>query len=298
MKFTKEAKIGLIAIISLFILYFGINYLKGVNLFKPTNHYYVKFDNVAELQKSAPIYIEGFKVGIVNDILYDYSNANKIVVLISLDKSMKITSGSYVEKTTGFTTGASLHIVMNKYVSTNIQVGDTIDGSSKAGMMDIVADDLMPKVQDLLPKIDSILTGLASIVNHPALTMSLDHIERTGYNLEKSSQQLSIMMSSDIPLIMTDFRKISSDFSLISANMREIDLNQTVDKLNASLENVQNMSEKFGSSDNNVGLLLNDRLLYDNLTATTENAANLLLDFKQNPKRYVHFSIFNRNSNK
>ena len=82
---TKEAKIGLVSIISLALLYFGINYLKGINLFKPVNHYFVTFHNVKDVTVSSPVYIDGFKVGLVRSIVYDYENTDKITVEISLD---------------------------------------------------------------------------------------------------------------------------------------------------------------------------------------------------------------------
>lgn len=289
---TREVKIGFITLLSLVVLYFGINYLKGINLLKPTNHYYVKFKNVMELQKSSPVYIDGFKIGIVNDILYEYDNPGNIIVLISLEKSMKIQKGSYVEMTTGLTSGASLHLVLNQYVTDYCAIGDTIEGSPKLGMMEVISDNLLPQLEGMLPKIDSILYGLQAIVNHPALSQSLDHIEKTTSNLERTTAKLNLMMDKDIPVIMQDFKHISSDFAVVSSELKGLDFNKTFNSLNATLDNVHNLSNQLNSKDNNIGLLLNDRQLYDNLNATTENASLLLLDLKQNPKRYVHFSIF------
>ena len=115
--FSREIIIGIAAVISLVFLFFGINYLKGVNLFKPTNHYYITFSNVTDLQKTSPVYVEGFKIGVVTNVDYDYSqpgNGN-IIVQISLDKKMKIQSGSYVELTSSLTAGASIHLLLNTY---------------------------------------------------------------------------------------------------------------------------------------------------------------------------------------
>ena len=290
--FTKEVIIGLVTIVSLFVLYFGINYLKGVNLFKPNNHYYVSLSNVPELQNSSPIYVNGFKVGLVNAINYNFEAPGNITVEISLDKKMKVPTGSYVKLRSGLTSGAYLDLVLNKYVSTYCEVGDTIKGSSDPGMMDKLAKDLMPQVENLLPRLDSILLGIQVLVNHPALTQSLDHVSATTANLEKSTRQLNSLLSNDVPDLVSDLKQVSSDFSVITGNLKTIDLNKTMQTVDITLESVQQMAKQLNNKDNSLGLLLNDRQLYDNLTSTTENASNLLLDLKENPKKYVHFSVF------
>lgn len=290
--FTKEASIGLITLISLAILYFGINYLKGMNIFKSSNSYFVKFKNVTDLQNSSPVYVDGFKIGVVKDISYDFENPGNIIVEINLDKSMKIQTGSYAELSVGLTSGASLSIILNKYITTYCSVGDTIEGNPKPGMMDVISQNLLPQVEDMLPKIDSILTGLQNIVNHPALTQSLNNIEQTTSNLATTSANLNHMMSKDIPYIVKDFKQVSSDFTSVSANLKTIDFQKTMTNINSTMENVEKLTIQLNSRDNNLGLLLNDRQLYDNLNSTTENASLLLLDLKQNPKRYVHFSLF------
>ena len=112
--FTKEAKIGLVSIVSLALLYIGINFLKGVNLFKPSNHYYVTFSNVTGVTVSSPVYVEGFKVGLVREINYDYNKTGKITVLVSLEDNMRINKGSYISILNTFLSGAELHIHLNR----------------------------------------------------------------------------------------------------------------------------------------------------------------------------------------
>jgi len=290
--FSREVIIGIIALISLAILYFGINYLKGVNLFKPTNHYFVKFNDVTDLQKASPVYINGFKIGVVTDIEYDFSRPGNIVALISLDKSMRVRSGSYVELTSSLTAGASLHIMLNDYVTTYYQIGDTLEGRARVGPMDVLSRTIVPQMADIMPKIDSILTGLNEIINHPALKQSLVTIERTTASLQASTVNLNRMLNGDMPVILNNFRTVSSDFTEVSSGLKSLDLTTTYNSINATLGNIENMTNQLNSKDNSLGLLLKDRTLYDNLNTTTENASNLLLDFKQNPKRYVHFSVF------
>lgn len=290
--FTKEAKIGLVSIVSLALLYFGINYLKGINLFQPTNYYYIAFNNVKDVTVSSPVYVEGFKVGLVRDIVYDYNTVDKITVEVSLDKDMQITKGSYITIVNNFLSGAELHIHLNKYSKDYLKPGATLEGRMSDDMMQSIQQKILPQVEVMLPKLDSILGGLQTLVNHPALAQSLDHIEQTTSNLETSTRQLNQMLSKDVPGIMHNLQVMTANFSEVSTNLKSLDLASTVSSINATLDNLKLTTDKLNSKDNSIGLLLNDKTLYDNLNSTTENASKLLLDLRENPKRYVHFSVF------
>ncbi|MDR2408983.1 MAG: MlaD family protein [Bacteroidales bacterium] len=292
--FSKESIIGLVTLISLFVLYFGINYLKGINLFKPTNHYYVLMSNANELQISSPVYVDGFQVGIINKIDFNFDEplSKSIVVLLSLDEKMKIQTGSHFELKSGLTSGAYLNLVLNKYANSYYQVGDTIEGFQHVGLMDQLSDKLMPQIENILPRLDSILTGIQFLVNHPALSQSFDHIEETTASLQKSSKQLNTMLSNDIPLIVANLKGISSDFAVVSSDLRKIELSTTLKKVDEAIENIDRMALQLNNKNNSLGLLLNDRSLYDNLDETAKNAAVLLKDIKEHPKNYVRFSVF------
>ena len=290
--FTKEAKIGLVSIVCLALLYIGINYLKGVNLFKPVNHYYVAFSNVKGVTVSSPVFVEGFKVGLVREITYDYDTTGKIAVLVSLEDKMRINKGSYITVVNSFLGGAELHIHLNTFVDDYFHSGDTIEGRMEADMMTSVQENLLPGIEQMMPKLDSILGGLQTLVNHPALTQSLTHIEQTTASLEHSSRRLDQMLAKDVPVIMENIKGITANFELVSGQLKDLDLVETMQTVNATLANLKLTTDKLNSADNSLGLLLNDRQLYDNLNGTMENASLLLLDLREHPKRYVHFSLF------
>jgi len=289
--FTKEVSAGIITLASLVILYFGFNYLKGINLLKPTNHYYIRMNNVNELQKSSPVYINGFRIGLVNDIEFDYDKG-EIIALVSLDKKMRIEKGSYFKLNSGLTSGAYLDLFLNQYVSEFHQVGDTLDGIAEPGMMEKLSGNLLPQIENLLPRLDSILWGVQTLLTHPALHQSLDHISATAYELEKSSANLNILLSKDVPSILKNINQASEDLTVISHNFKQLDFNSTLTTVERTLASIDQMAARLNSKDNSLGLLLNDRSLYNNLDSTAINASNLLRDLKENPKRYVHFSIF------
>ena len=290
--FTKEAKIGLVSIVSLALLYLGINYLKGVNLFKPVNHYYVAFSNVKGVTVSSPVFVEGFKVGLVREISYDYDTTGKISVLVSLEDKMRINKGSYITVVNSFLGGAELHIHLNTFVDDYFHSGDTIEGRMETDMMTSVQENRLPGIEQMMPKLDSILGGLQTLVNHPALTQSLAHVEQTTASLEHSSRRLDQLLAKDVPVIVENLKGITANFESVSGQLKELDLAGTMRTVNATLANLKLTTDKLNSADNSLGLLLNDRQLYDNLNGTMENASLLLLDLREHPKRYVHFSLF------
>lgn len=292
MKFSKEAIIGVVFIISLVLLYIGVNYLKGINLFRPANHYYVACSNVKDVTISSPVFVEGFKVGLVRSISYDYSTTGKILVEISLEESMRINKGSYISLEKTLLSGGELHIHLNKYVDEYLKSGDTIEGRSPEDMMASVQEKMLPQIIDLLPKLDSILYSLQILVSHPALSQSLDHIEKTTASLEISSRRLNQLLGNDVPVIASNLKTTTDNFAALSEEMKNLNLKGSIQSLNLTIDNLGQTTMKLNAKDNSLGLLLNDTLLYNNLNETVVNASNLLIDLKQNPKRYVRFSLF------
>jgi phospholipid/cholesterol/gamma-HCH transport system substrate-binding protein len=207
---------------------------------------------------------------------------------------MKVETGSYFELKSGLTSGAYLDLRLNKYVGTYCAVGDTLEGVSFPGMMDKISETFIPWIEHILPRLDSIFQGIQTLMNHPALVQSLEHISASTASLAKSSQQLDQILSSDIRPMLTNLNQTASDLAVFSGKVKQLDLDLTMNKVNGVLENIDRLSGQLNSSNNSLGLLLNDRALYDHLDSTAINASQLLLDLKQNPKRYVHFSLFGK----
>ena len=290
---TKEVRIGIAGIAALCILVYGINYLKGINMFKPSSYFYVKFHNVNGLTKSSPVFADGVRVGIVRDIYYDYAKPGNVIVEVELDTELRIPKGSSAELVSELMGGVRMNILLANNPREKYAVGDTIPGTMNNGMMEKVAA-MMPAVEKMLPKLDSILTSLNTIMADQSIPATLHSIEKTTANLEVTSRQLKVLMNNDIPQLTGKLNTIGDNFVVISGNLKEIDYAATFKKIDATLSNVKMLTEKLNSKDNTVGLLLNDPQLYNNLNQTTINAANLLEDLKEHPKRYVHFSLFGK----
>lgn len=289
----KEVKIGIIGIVALAMLFFGINYLKGVRMFQPSSYYYVEFTNINGLTTSSPVFASGYKIGTVRDIQYNHANPGHVVVEVELDHEMKIPQGSSGELVTEMLGTVKMNLILSLQNKEAYQPGDTLPGFVNNGLMG-VAEGVMPKVEQLMPKMDSILNSLNQLLAHPALTATLENTEKLTANLDVTTRQLNKLMQNDLPQITSRMVTLADNFTVISENLKGIDYAETFQKIDATLQNVQSLSNKLNSKDNTVGLLLNDPTLYNNLSATTANAASLLEDLQAHPKRYVHFSLFGR----
>lgn len=289
----KEVKIGFIGIVALAMLFFGINYLKGVRMFHPSSYYYVEYTDVNGLTTSSPVFASGYKIGIVRDLQYNHANPGHVVVEVELDEGMQIPTGSIGELVTEMLGTVKMNLKLNLKSKEYYHPGDTLPGIVNNGLMG-VAEGIMPKVEQIMPKMDSILHSLNQLLANPALTATLENTEKLTADLSVTTRQLNKLMQTDLPQITGRMVTLADNFTTISENLKAIDYAETFQKIDATLKNVQTLSDKLNSKDNTVGLLLNDPTLYNNLSATTANAASLLEDLQAHPKRYVHFSLFGR----
>lgn len=291
--FTKEVKIALAGIAAVAILFYGINFLKGINMFKASSHYYIEYENVCGLVTSSPVYANGFNIGIVRDIAYNYNHPGHVVVDIEVDKNMKIPQGTYAELEKEMLGTVKMNLYIPSKYNNFVDYGDTLRGSVATGLMN-AATGMIPKIEQILPKLDSIATSLNKLLADPALTATLHNAQTVSENLTVSSRQLNAILKNDIPQMTGKINKVCDNFVNISDNLNKIDYAQTMQKVDATLSNVKDMTDKLNRKDNSIGLLLNDREFYDNLNTTSASAASLIQDLKAHPKRYVTISLFGR----
>ena len=289
----KEVKIGIIGILAIGMLIFGINYLRGVTMFKSSRSYYVEFNNINGLPTSSPVFANGYKIGLVRDIQYNYEKLGSVTVEVELDNDMRIPSGSKGELVTEMLGTVKMNLLLNLESQSYLQPGDTLQGFANNGIMG-VAETMVPKIEQLLPKMDSILSSLNQLLADPALAATLHNAEQVTANLNITTNELNKLMKNDLPKITGNLVTMSEDINTITHNLKGIDYAATMSRIDSTLYNVQLLTNKLNSKDNTVGLLFNDPTLYNNLSTTTANAASLLEDLKSRPKRYVHFSLFGR----
>lgn len=294
--FTKEVQIACVAILALIVLYFGLNFLKGLSIFSNSNSYYLQFEDASGLSVSSPVYANGYKVGVVEGVEYDYTQPKKIVAKVGLDKQMRVPIGSQAEISSDLLGNLKINLLLADNPLKFISKGDTIMGHAELGMMGKVAE-MVPAIEAMMPKLDSILTSLNTLLADPALANTLHHVEGMTANLNHTSADLRLLSASlgrNVPSMMVKADSVLGNTQQLTANLATIDVASMTAKVNQTLANVEEMTKKLNSNEGTLGLLMRDATLYTNLSNTAADADSLLRDLKNHPKRYVHFSVFGK----
>lgn len=288
-----EVKIGLTGVVALVALYLGINFLNGAKLFSSSAVYYITFSNAKGLTKSSAVYADGYKVGIVSDIRYDYDNPGAVVVEISTDKGLRIPKGSSAQLDEAVLGGCTLNMLLATNLREAYHPGDTIKGSDVGGLMAKVGG-MVPQLEQVVSKIDTLVATLNLLVSNPNLPLIIQNAELITENLNHSSEQLSHLLRNDIPRMTGSFTKASDNIVLLTDKMNQLDLQATLDSVNQTIGSVRGMMEQIQSPNGTFGKMISDTELYDNLNHTVQSADSLVTDLKAHPKRYVHFSVFGK----
>lgn len=298
--FNKEVLIGISVIIALAILFIGIQFLKGVNIFSAANAFTITYENVEGLAVSAPVNLNGFKVGIVKDIAYDYDNPGHVNVKIEVDDNLKLPEGTqaFIESDLLGTASVSLQLGTSKEF---YEPGAVIPGGVKAGMMDNISgaiDNIIPSVSAVIPKVDTLLVSLNNVVTDPAIPVSLRRVDAITANLEQTSRDLNLLLAT-LPPITRDVKNITSNFvsttdnlNVMSANLRELPVDSLLASIQTSVDNLKALTEDLNNPNSTLGLLIHDPALYNNINATVKSLDSLFTDIKANPKRYINIKIF------
>ena len=294
--FTKEVKIALTAIVGIVVLFYGLQFLKGLNVFSTDITYYVAFDDVSGLSPSSPVYANGYRVGVVKSLNYDYNPQGKIVAELDLNKNMRVPRGSHAELASDLLGNIKINLVLSEDPINMIGYGDTIPGEMEMGMMTKVSK-MLPAIEHMMPKLDSIITSLNTLLADPALRNTLHNVEGMTGNLNATSaelKRLSASLNMEVPGMMNKANGVLDNTQQLTGNLAAIDVEGMAAKVNQTLANVEQMTQKLNSNEGTLGLLMRDATLYNNLSSTAASADSLLIDFKAHPKRYVHFSVFGK----
>lgn len=292
----KEIIIGGCVIIALAILFMGIDFLKGVNIFTPVNFYKASYTNVAGLQVSAPVTLNGFKIGQVRDIYYEYDNPGHVMVELSLDKELRIPTGSkaVIESDLLGTATVALHFTDAK---TYEEVGSMLTAETASGMMESVSSDLMPKVNAIIPKVDTLLVNLNTLTGDPALQKSIARLDDITLQIDKLMRSINGTVAKLPPVVENvdgitgNVNQITADLADLSGNLKDLPVDSLLTNLMEVSDNLKTLTAQLNDPNSSFGALTHDRQLYNNLTNASAALDSLLIDVKAHPKRYISIKL-------
>ena len=302
--FSKEVIIGICATLTVLILVFGIDYLKGVNVFKASNYYYISYTNVAGLAQSAPVTLNGYKVGHVREIEYEFNNPGHVKVEVSLDKALQVPEGTKASLISDMLGTATIELKMPENVTKFVPVGSTIEGVVPKGLMDNIANEVMPGVSNMIPKVDSLITGANMLIASEDLRQSIARLNHVMANLETSTASLARIMSQITPVaskagtVMTNateitenLNQISRDLTSVSSTLKDMPLDSTLNHINRITSDLAAVTAAVNSKDSSIGKLLYSDAFYNNINNTVSSLDSLFIDIKKNPKRYISIKL-------
>ena len=294
--FTKETKIAIVAILGVVVLFFGMNFLKGLNLFSSTSRYLISFKDISGLASSSPIYADGYKVGVVENIKYDYNKVGDIIVEADIDPELRIPKGSSAEIVSDMLGNVKVNLLLATNPRERVMPGETIQGGINDGTLGKVKD-IIPVVMNILPKIDSIAANLNKLLADPSLAHSLHNIETITSDLTVTTNRVNTLLyglNRQVPGLIGHADSVLGNANLLAKKLNGIDVDGTMAKVDATLDNLNEFTAQLNNNQGSLGLLMRDPSLYHNLNTTMRSADSLLTDLKAHPKRYVHFSLFGR----
>ena len=309
MKLKSEARIGIIVLVTIALVIWGINFLKGKNVLRRSDVYYTVYHNVSGLEKSASIYINGYKIGLINDIHFEKGNLKEIIVSFSVNHDFDIPKGSVAELYSTSIVGSKAIRIIPSASTEYYDFGDTLPSRNEPDMLTSLKENLTPlqeKAESAIGSADSLIETINDILDEQRRTELKDAIGNLtevsaslkdqlapGGSLDKTLRELkqfSTMLADNKENLSTLFTNLKS----VSDSIGQANIKQTMEGIHKTFEQSSLLLEKINQGEGSLGMLATNDSLYLNLKASTESLNLLLEDLREHPKRYVHFSVFGR----
>lgn len=293
-KHAREIRVAVLAIVALFLLYFGFNYLKGVNLFSATTAYTGEWEEIKGLTEQAPVYVKGYKVGQVDKIAYDFTREQSFHVTLSVNRDIVLPAGTEAALIAdGLLGGTAVQLNIPTGDNTPYyKAGDLLPTTVVPGLVEELQQGLLANLSVTVQHLDSLVEDVQSQLEGDHIKNTLAHVDNLTEDLNVSSRQLKGMMQNDVPQVVADAKDAVADIRVLAGNIRDVDLAATVSRVDETVDEVKQVVAQINSQEGTLGMLLHDKELYVNIDKTVVSADSLLTDLKANPKRYVHFSLF------
>ena len=301
MKYAREIKVGLLATTCLFLLFFGFNFLKGVNIFSPTNSYHGVYYNLHGLEEQAAVSIRGHKVGQVDAIRYDFTKDSAFTVDISIHTDIDLPQGTRMALVAdGLLGGMAIELILPESDENAVQPSDFIAHGAYIptmyvpGLMESVQGELIAKIASAVQNIDSLVAQVKIQLEGDHLKASLANVDRISTDLTGVSAELKRLMVTRVPSIVNNADTAVANFNIIVADLKDANLKATVARVDTAVNGVNALLADVRSGEGTLGQLMYNKSLYNHIDAAVLSADSLLTDLKAHPKRYVHFSVFGK----
>lgn len=301
-KLSRELKTGIIALLVIAMFIWGFSFIKGSNLLENHRTFYAEYNNVQGLSPSAPVTINGLRVGAINSIHFHPKKTGILIVKFSLESDYKFSNNSIAEiYSPDFISGKSIKILPS-YTGDNAVSGDTLRGNIEAGLLGALNDQIAPlqsKVDNFLTNADTLLQGFNAIFDQESqvnLKQSIAKLNSTLSTFQHTSKSLDKMLSEDgkIDSILSNATIASNNLISLTDSLNNANIKSTIKKLETTLNNFNGILAGIEEGKGSMGKLLKDDGLYKNLEGASKEMEELLREMKLNPKRFVHFSLFGK----
>ena len=307
MKFQKESRIGFIITVSIIAFIWGVNFLKGRNIFTSSKQYYAVFQNIGGLQESSIVTSNGYTVGTVTDIVFKPGKINKIVVEISVERKFKVPDNSIIEiYSTDFMGSKAVNLILGD--SPNIaHENDTLPSRFEGDLNTLVSKKLMPlkdKTENLIVSLDSVSTIIRNTFTPEAQKNIRSSIAGVNDIILSEKEKIGVIVenmrsiSENLENNNKAINKIIKNLSTVSDSLAAADLKRITDRSDIVLAETQEILAKINNGTGSMGKLINNDTLYNMLNKTIMDLDTLVNDLNKNPKKYVHFSLFGSGKNK
>ncbi|MBQ4390523.1 MAG: MCE family protein [Paludibacteraceae bacterium] len=296
-KYAREIKVGVLALVCMFLLIFGFNYLKGVNIFSSVLDYHGRYVELKGLTEQAPVYVRGYKVGQVNQIRYDFTKDSAFVVDVSINKDIALPIGTQMVLVSDGLLGGmaiELRIPTAEVGKDRYKRGDFIPTMIVPGLIESIEAGVLNNIDATIVEARVLVENLNRQLSDDHLQHALANIDNISEDLAGSSKELKKIMMTKVPGIVEGVDTVVDNVRVITDDIRRADLNATVARADAAIDQVYNLIADVRSDKGTLGMLINDKTLYNNINTTVVSADSLLVDLKAHPKRYVHFSMFGK----
>ena len=290
----QTVKIGFFTLLAIVLLYLGITYLKGLTISARSKTYYVAMNDVTGINVATRVFVNGYKVGSVRKLDYDYRNNGETILTLTLDPSIKLPQGTQVQVAQSLFSGALVNLILPE-VETGVYLNakDTIPMSTRrsAKSLEQLQSEFVPRISATLSRMDSVLLQANAILSNPNIEPTLAEVRQSAQHINASSAQLQRSLSS-LPVIMERIDHTSSDVESFASRLDSLQLQETIANLESTSRELKSFTQRLNQSNRTVGRLLNEDGLYNRIDSVTTSLDALIRDIKANPKKYVKLSLF------